>query len=210
MDASSTPNPGGAGPGSGPQELTLEERRLLPRRGEAALARFFDVWFPRIYSFVRRTVADEHLAEDLTQEVFAHVHRALESYDPERELKPWVFTIAANKIRDHWRSRRHRDTREETAMESEEGHDLLPGVFTPPEGDLTREELQREVQRAISELPEGMRLTLTMRLYEGLSFEEIGRVLDRNDVAVRKRYSRALEALRGRLEGAYRLHAEGS
>jgi RNA polymerase sigma-70 factor (ECF subfamily) len=193
-----------------PQELTPEERRLLPERDEAALGRFFDVWFPRLYAFVRRTVADEHLAEDLTQDVFAHVYRGLGSYDPERELRPWLLTIAANKIRDHWRSRRHRDTREETAMETPEGGDLLPGVSLPPDGGLTREELQDEVRRAIDELPEGMRLTLVMRAYEGLSFEEIGRVLDRNEVAVRKRYSRALEALRGRLEGAYRLHAEGS
>jgi RNA polymerase sigma-70 factor (ECF subfamily) len=190
-------------------DLTPEERRLLPQRDEAALGRFFDVWFPRLYAFVRRTVVDEHLAEDLTQDVLAHVHRGLPTYDPERDLKPWLFAIAANKIRDHWRSRRHRDTREETAMESEDGADLLPGVAVPPEGELTRVELQDEVRRAIEELPEGMRLTLVLRLYEGLSFEEIGRVVERNDVAVRKRYSRALEALRGRLEGAYRLHAEG-
>jgi RNA polymerase sigma-70 factor (ECF subfamily) len=191
-------------------ELTLDERRLLPRRDEAVLGRFFDVWFPRLYAFVRRTVADEHLAEDLTQDVLAHVYRGLEAYDPERELKPWLFKIAANKLRDHWRSRRHRDTREETAMETEDGRTLLPGVDAPPEGELARAELAAEVRRAIDELPEGMRLALVMRVYEGLSFEEIGAVLGRNDVAIRKRYSRALETLRGRLEGAHRLHAEGS
>ena len=95
-------------------------------------------------------------------------------------------------------------------METQEGQTLLPGVEAPPDGELTRAELTAEVRRAIDELPEGMRLALVMRVYEGLSFEEIGAVLGRNDVAIRKRYSRALEALRGRLEGAHRLHAEGS
>ena len=191
-------------------ELTLEERRRLPAREQAALERFFDVWFPRLFAFVRRTVVDEHLAEDLTQDVLAHVHRALPTYDPERELKPWLFKIAANKLRDHWRSRRHRDTREEIALETEDGGSRDPGVDLAPSSDLVQGELVGEVRRAIDELPEGMRLVVLMRAFEGLSFEEIGEALDRNDVAIRKRYSRALEVLRGRLEGAYRLHAEES
>ena len=195
-----------------PRELSADELRLLPRRDEAVLARFFDVWFDRLHGFVRRMVPDEHLAEDLTQDVFAHVYRALESYDPERDLKPWLFTIAANKVRDHWRSRRHREARSEVAVSGEDGEDgeaRLPGRLQPPEAGLTRAELEAEVRRAIDGLPEGMRTTLVLRAFEGLSFEEIGRIEGRNDVAIRKRYSRALEALRGRLEAAYRLHAEG-
>lgn len=198
MDAASRP------------ELTPEELRLLPGRDEAVLGRFFDVWFDRLHGFVRRMVADEHLAEDLTQDIFAHVYRAIESYDPSRELRPWLFTIAANKLRDHWRSRRHRDAQSEVSAFDEEGALVLPGRLDPPEAGLTRAELEAEVRRAIEELPEGMRTTLVLRAYEGLSFEEIGEIEGRNGVAIRKRYSRALEALRGRLEGAYRLHAEGS
>ena len=104
-------------------ELSPEELRRLPARDEAVLGRFFDVWFGRVYAFVRRMVADEHLAEDLTQEVFAHVHRALASYDPVRELRPWLFAIATNKVRDHWRSRRHRDAEEQAALEADEGRE---------------------------------------------------------------------------------------
>jgi len=193
-----------------PPELSPEELRRLPGRDEAVLGRFFDVWFGRVYGFVRRLVADEHLAEDLTQEVFAHVYRALASYDPARELRPWLFTIAVNKVRDHWRSRRHRLAEEEGPLETEEGRELVPGRAAPPDADLARAELGREVRRAVDDLPEGMRVALVLRVYEGLSFEEIGEVQGRNAVAVRKRYSRALEALRGRLEAVYRLHAEGS
>jgi RNA polymerase sigma factor (sigma-70 family) len=191
-------------------ELSPEELRRLPERDEAVLGRFFDVWFGRLYAFVRRMVADEHLAEDLTQDILAHVYRSLASYDPARELRPWLFAIATNKVRDHWRSRRHRDAQEEGELETEEGRELVPGRSAAPDAGLAREELSREVRRAIEELPEGMRLALVLRLYEGLSFEEIGRILERNEVAARKRYSRALEALRGRLEGTYRLHAEGA
>ena len=191
-------------------ELTPAELSGLPRREPDALGRFFDVWFPRVYAFVRRMVPDEHLAEDLTQDVFVHVYRAVESYDPARALRPWVFTIATNKVRDYWRSRRHRDAQKETSTDNEEGGDYLPSPAPGPEAPLHGEERDRRVRQAIDELPEGMRLALVLRVYEELSFEEIGRILDRNEVAARKRYSRALEALRGSLQGIYRLHAEGT
>ena len=191
-------------------ELTPDELRLLPQRDEAALGRFFDVWFDRLYAFVRRMVLDEHLAEDLAQDVFVHLYRAIESYDPTRELRPWIFTIATNKVRDHWRSRRHRDSQQESSVERDGGTEYLPTAGDAPDSSMHREERDKQVRAAIDELPEGMRVTLVLRVYEQLSFEEIGRILDRNEVAVRKRYSRALEALRGRLEGTHRLHAEGS
>ena len=52
---------------------------------------------------------------------------------------------------------------------------------------------------AIEALPDSMRLTLVLRYYQGLSFAEIGAIVDRNEAAVRKRYSRALEELRNSL-----------
>jgi RNA polymerase sigma-70 factor (ECF subfamily) len=189
-------------------ELTPEELRLLAARDARVLGRFFDLWFPRVWGFVRRLVADEHLAEDLTQDIFAHVYRSLASYDPGRELKPWLFTIAANKVRDHWRSRRHRDQSAEGDLEDAGAEELA--VPATPERQLVRAELAGEVRRAVQALPEGMRLALVLRLDQGLSFEEVGQALELNEVAARKRYSRALEALRGRLEKTYRLHAEGS
>ncbi|MEM7307422.1 MAG: RNA polymerase sigma factor [Planctomycetota bacterium] len=191
-------------------DLTPDELRLLAQRDPSALGRFFDVWFSRIYSFVRRMVADDHLAEDLTQDVFVHIYRAIESYDPARDIRPWVFTIATNKVRDYWRSRRHRDSLQETSADQEGAADFMPSKAEQPDTPLHREERDEDVRKAIDELPEGMRLALVLRVYEELSFEEIGRILDRNEVAARKRYSRALEALRGSLAATHRLHAEGS
>jgi len=55
-----------------------------------------------------------------------------------------------------------------------------------------------------------MRTTVLLRAYEGMSFEAIGEVVGRSEVAVRKRYSRGLEALRDSLGGAWSLHTEGT
>ena len=136
-------------------KITPDMARRLRALDPEALGLFYSLYFDRVHGYVRRMVSDEHTAEDVTQDIFMHIQRALQSYDPARDLDPWVFTIASNKLRDHWRSRRHR---------------------------------------------EGMRETLILRYFEGLSFEDIAGMLDRNEAAVRKRYSRALEELRRSLQ----------
>lgn len=186
-------------------ELGPEERAALRAREPAALERFYDLYFDRVYGYVRRLLGEEHLAEDVTQDIFMHLHRSLQSYDPDRPLRPWVFTIATNKVRDHWRSRRHRDALYEVSAATEEGSDYdgTPAVshHRGPDERLASSELSEQVAEAIGEMPDIMKTTLVLRYYEGLSFAEIGALVDRNETAVRKRYSRALEELRHRLAG---------
>jgi RNA polymerase sigma-70 factor (ECF subfamily) len=66
---------------------------------------------------VRRLVREDHLAEDLTQEVFLQVHRFRERYDPERDPRAWLFTIATNQVRSTWRSRQRRPEGREESLE---------------------------------------------------------------------------------------------
>jgi len=193
-------------------DLSAAERGGLARREPAALERFYGLYFDRVYGYVRRLLREEHLAEDVTQDVFMHIHRSLPSYDPRRDLRPWVFTIATNKVRDHWRSRRHQDARRELSAGDEEGgefrvHPAVARARSPEESALGRE-LSEQVAAAIEDMPEILRTTLVLRYYEGLSFEDIGRMVNRNETAVRKRYSRALEELRKNL--AHVLEGEGT
>ncbi len=191
-------------------ELPAEFLRRLPQRDEEALVRFFDVYLPKIYGYVRRLVRDEHLAEDLTQDIFVHLHRAFPTYDPTRDLRPWVFTIASNKVRDFWRSRRHKESQKESSVERDGAVDSLSAGAQRPHTAMATRELDANVRQAIEDLPEGLRMTVVLRIYEGLSFEAIGKILDRNEVAIRKRYSRALEALREALAGPFELHVDGN
>ncbi len=187
-------------------ELSLELRRRLPQRDTQALGAFFDLYFERVYGYIRRLVQDDAEAEDLTQDVFLHVQRAISTYDPSRELRPWVFTIATNKVRDFWRARRPHDLSDEDREDPFAG---LPSQEERAEQSLSRQELEARVRSAVDALPDSMRMTVLLRVYEELSFEEIARILDRTEVAVRKRYSRALDALRSNLDTTWRVHGEG-
>ena len=179
----------------------LDDRRefceRLRERDPDALERFFDLYFDRIYRYVCRSVADEHSAEDLTQEIFMNIHRSLPSYEPSRGLEPWIFTIATNRVRDHWRSRHHRESFRQVSVESD---GVADQVSVSPNTDPERAELAQQVRAAINQLSETSRTTILLRAYEGLSFEAIGRIVGHNEVAVRKRYSRALSTLRQSLE----------
>jgi len=190
-------------------DFPLEWRAPLARGEAAALARFFDTYYERVHGYVRRLVGHDGEAEDLTQEIFLHVLKALPSYDPTRDPRPWLFTLATNKLRDHWRARAAHGGARVPSLEADELAERLPAAGPAPEAGLAAEELGARVRSAIEALPEGLRATLVLRLEEGLSFEEIAHVIERNEVAVRKRYSRALAALREALGALYDPAGEG-
>lgn len=151
---------------------------------------------------MRRLVAEDALAEDVTQDVFVHIQRSISTYDPARDLSPWVFTIAANKVRDHWRSRRHQEALREASLDGDPDKPAPEPVdgSLGPLFALENRELKGLLDAAIDELPVGMREALVLRWFEELPFDEIGRLIGRNETAARKRYSRALAELRATLE----------
>ncbi len=172
-----------------------ELRAALARREPAALAAFFDAFFEPVFAYVHRLVG-ARWAEDLVQEIFVRVYERLETYDHEREPRPWLFSIATNQVRMHWRRAgvrdavRERDVDADSALARAEG-----GPDAPPLG-LERRETAERLRASVRALPEDLRIVVVLRAYEGLPYPEIGRALDVSTVAVRKRYSRALGLLR--------------
>lgn len=172
-----------------PQDL----RERLVVRDPDALGLLFDLYFERVWAFMRRSVDDVATAEDLTQEVFLGVHRSVERLDPRRELAPWIFSIAANKLRDHWR--RTGRSRVATSLDDDEN----PVVAVAPQEDLNPEDYSGALQRAVSILPADAREIVELRVFQELSYEQIGECLDLSPQAARKRFSRAIQALRENL-----------
>ena len=167
-----------------------------------ALGNFFDAHFQNLYAFIHRQVRHDQLAEDLTQDVFLNFHRSTERLDPERKLEPWLYTIAVNRMRDHWRSASYRSTEPNQDAEGAELDRGLTSAEELPEVQLVRQERAQTLHAAIDALPESLRSTLTLRAMEGRSFKSIAKIIGRNEVAVRKRYSRAVNALRELLPAA--------
>ena len=86
------------------EQLLADHLAGVPGAFDGLVARYAH----ELYGFLCRFVADATLAEDLIQETFVQVHLAAASFDPARSFRPWLYTIAANKARDHLRARGRR------------------------------------------------------------------------------------------------------
>jgi len=173
---------------------------------EALMARFcegerraFEKLFERyrrpIRTYLSRLVGVGS-AEDLAQATFLSVVRARGRFDRNARFRPWLYTIATNAARDHLR--RHR--------ENVTGDGQLPSEISDPGGGpASRDEgMERAVQRALGQLPEGQRLAIVMHRFQNFSFAEIAQALDLSESAVKVRAHRGYKRLRELLEGIWK------
>ena len=155
---------------------------------------FFEHYYERIYGHVANLLGDRTQAEDLTQDIFLRLQRTVTSLDPRRDPTPWVFTVATNAVRDHWRSADHRRSRRQ--VDAEHGGLMTlahpdPDVQTAMEHD---EDL-RAVWAALQELSDDDREIILLRDYEELPTTAIAEMLNLKSDAVRQRHSRAVSRL---------------
>lgn len=168
--------------------------RDVRAREAAALERFFDLFYDRIFGHVARLLGDLHLAEDVTHDIFLHLHQQVDRLDPDRDPTAWVFTVASNCVRDHWRSRRHREAQRQVPLATEH-LEAIASTVAGPQDDLARADEARLVQRAMAELAEPDREIILLRDYAELDTAAIAAVLGARPDAVRQRHSRAVARL---------------
>ena len=155
-----------------------------------------------VFSVLMRVVRTPEDAEDLAQETFVRVYRALDRYDPERPFTAWLFTIASRLAIDHLRRKRlptislsqgePGSSGEERTIEIED-----PGL-KPDEVTSHREE-EVNAQSMIDSLPEHYRLVVMLRHQQDLSYEEIATALQLPLGTVKARIHRARALLKARI-----------
>ncbi len=180
-------------------EATL---RAVRDRDPAAMDRFFASFYDRVFAYLLRLVNDRSLAEDLAQEVFLRLHRALDRLDPARDPAPWVFTVAANLLRDHWRSAEHRRRGERRDIADMGDRLAAPGEDALE--NLSRTESEACLREQLARLTEDDRQLVLLRSYAGLDAGALAESLNIKREAVRQRFSRALK----RLGDFYRKYCE--
>ena len=159
------------------EQLLADHLAGLPGAFDRLVTRYAQ----EIYGFLCRFVADSTLAEDLTQETFIQVHLAAASFDPRRSFRPWLYTIAANKARDHLRSR---GRRQEYSLDSGLNDQDRPApsqsvAAEPAEASqrLEAEERRALVRALIDRMPEHLRLVLMLGYFQQLPYAEIAEIL---------------------------------
>ena len=156
-----------------------------------------------VFHFLCRMVGNEDDANDLAQETFVRVFRARASFRTGEKFSTWLFTIAANLARNHfrWRSRHPNVSLETETGESEQtiGSTLPAGDPAPNEQALAAERAAA-VRAAVGKLPEELREAVVLCEWEELSMADAAKILEATPKAVESRLYRGRQILRERLK----------
>ena len=199
-------------PAEKPDAIT--DSQLLERhvQGDAqAFGAIVGRYEKELFSFLARFTGDPALAEDVFQETFLQLHLSAQTFDFKRRLRPWLFTIAANKARDALRSRRRRPAASLDAPIGLEGQsraiyaDLLEGKIPPPDETAENLETRRHVEDMVRQMPESLQMVLLLNYFYGFPYKQIAEILEIPLGTVKSR----LHAAVGQFAQMWKAHAEG-
>lgn len=151
----------------------------------------------KIMSLISRYVHDSHEVQDVAQEAFIKAYRALPGFRGESAFYTWLYRIAINTAKNHLVSRSRRPPGSDVDVEDAqylEAADALRDGETP-EAALFGDELRATVNDALAALPDDLRTAVTLREFDGLSYEEIAEIMECPVGTVRSRIFRAREAI---------------
>ncbi len=165
---------------------SLSDAQLLEqfRQGrESAFRELVNRYKNSLYAFLRRFINQQDLVEDVFQDTFLQLFTSRDSFDSERPLRPWLFTIAANKAKDALR-KIHRQNSVEMGTIADSGEvsldevvNLLSSYNSTPDNDLSRDETAKKVREIIAEMPENLRAILILAYFEQFSYKQMAEIL---------------------------------
>ena len=177
---------------AGPQGIPTERQLIrLAAEGDArAIRALYDRYSPRVYAVVRRIAADDDLAQDYAQEAWIRAIRALPTFRGDARFSTWLHRIAVNAAlqslrKSDVRAKRETPVSEELAIAPEHADSLL----------------QKRLQQALDQLPEGMREVLILHDVEGYTHDEIGDVLGVTSGTSKSQLFKARAKMRALLSG---------
>ncbi|MGO3346599.1 MAG: RNA polymerase sigma factor RpoE [Marinomonas sp.] len=151
----------------------------------------------KVVGLISRYVQDKHEVLDVAQDSFIKAYRAIGSFRGESAFYTWLYRIAVNTAKNYLVSRSRRPPGSDVELDNEDGfavYDALLDTSTP-DAILNRNRLEAAIHEAIRCLPEELRGALSLREFDGLSYEDIAQIMDCPVGTVRSRIFRAREAV---------------
>jgi RNA polymerase sigma-70 factor (ECF subfamily) len=151
----------------------------------------------KVHAIVARFIRDSDEVKDVVQEAFIKAYRALPKFRGDSQFYTWLYRIAVNTAKNYLVARSRRPPSSDVDLDDAEyysGSEQLKD-FGTPENQLFRDQLEEVINRAINELPEDLRTAVTLREYEGLSYEDIASVMNCPLGTIRSRIFRGRESI---------------
>ncbi len=182
-------------------ELQPTDRELIGRclnHEEAAWELIIQRYKRKVFGLAYKFTGRFEEAEDLTQDVFFKVYKALDSYKREQDFSWWLVSISRNACIDYYRS-----VKRERKVLSGELTDLKNFKFQglSPQGNLEAAERSKALRQSLNELPDDLRTVLVLRDLKGLSYREIADQLNLAEGTVKSRIHRGRAELAAKIKG---------
>jgi RNA polymerase sigma-70 factor (ECF subfamily) len=172
--------------------------RRLQQRDEKAFQEIVRLYQHKVFNLVYRMLGNPEEAEDIAQEVFVTVFKAIDSFRGEAKFSTWLYRIAANHCKNRMKylgRRSYKSTGELDEAAEKEAQEAQPSALRPhvasPDAVLEGLELERTVQQGIAALEEEHRVLILLRDVEDLSYEEIASITGLELGTVKSRLHRA-------------------
>ncbi len=153
-----------------------------------------------VLNYICRQIGNMNEAEDIAQNVFVQIFKSANRYEPSAKFTTWLFTIARNLCLNEFRRRQRHPLQSLQETISDDSKSTQAQFEDPtvrsPDVEASEKELQKHILAAIQKLPENQRTAVLLCRYEGLSYEEIARVLDTTVSATKSLLHRARETLK--------------
>ncbi len=187
-----------------PADATPDSDALLVERTVAGDQKAFELlvikYQRRIQRLIGRMVRDVDLVEDIAQETFIRAYRALAQFRGEAQFYTWLYRIAINTAKKALMDLKRNPTVSENSFKSDDEDETSHlknelNSSETPDAVLASKEIAQIINMALEALPEDLRMAVTLREIEGLSYEEIAETMNCPIGTVRSRIFRAREAI---------------
>lgn len=172
--------------------VTIQDSELLtqfrnPSTRESAFTAIIKKYQERLYWHVRRMVVEHEDANDVLQNMFIKVWNGLDNFREDAQLYTWLYRIATNECLSYLEQQKKR-----TSVSLEEmGSNLENKIKADKDFDANK--LEWKLQLAIQQLPEKQRIVFSLRYYDEMPYEEMSRVLETSEGALKASYHHAVK-----------------
>jgi RNA polymerase sigma-70 factor (ECF subfamily) len=170
----------------------MTESQLVARAQDGELPAFEELvqkYQREVYGLACRIVSDSEEAKDLTQQAFLQAFVHIKGFRQDAQFRTWLFRIAINQCYNYLKSRKRFGDPVDVDDMIIVGHDS-------PESDLVSQDNRQRLYAALERLPAKQRAVITLKVEQGLSYQEISQVLGGTAGAARVNYCQALKTLK--------------
>ncbi len=184
---------------------TIDVDLLLVQKAQKGDSRAFDLlvlkYQHKVAAVVSRLISEHDAIEDVVQEAFIKAYRALPNFRGDSAFFTWIYRIATNTAKNHLESMRRRPSYRGQDIDDVAMIDMPERLQEQdtPDGLLARAQLEEQLQKALKALPEDLRIALSLREFDGKSYQDISEIMDTPIGTVRSRIFRAREFIENEL-----------